>query len=458
MATDKKSGIRSPVRFLQSLLKKPAEAPLVRPASDTRVFDFYGEKGRDIPRLIYRRLYQTLSATSDAAERDRAIDAFLKEIESNSGKGDYQKLKWAPPEFLTGVLSPAELAKIEKPLSALRDKRNKRFLHVYPHCSDEFSVSPQFINGVFDTTRYPLISRESKVFTLGSCFARNIAVFLQAKGFNANAFVQAEDLNSPLSNAKMLEVAVMDPAERQAYLSKWLGVLFPESDERKRQQQIDREVERLEALVASLRAADVIVMTVGNTLDFFLAPDGPAIPVAPKFLALFNDEDVGKRASYAKLLRDAGATFRMGRYAEALDALRVMHSVVRRINSKALCVITLSPVPIDSAMGIEADKAMSAVEIDTISKSTLRAALFELFDVALKDDANTHYFPSFEIVRWIGSGLDRPAFGAEDAASRHVSAELLSGVYSFFLRKYAVDHADFHDAAAATGMSEDVSA
>jgi len=32
--------------------------------------------------------------------------------------------------------------------------------------------------------------------------------------------------------------------------------------------------------------------------------------------------------------------------------------------------------------------------------------------------------------------LPEPAFGAEDAASRHVSSAILNGVYSYFLQKY----------------------
>jgi len=191
----------------------------------------------------------------------------------------------------------------------------------------------------------------------------------------------------------MLSVAVAEESDRSTYLARWLRVLSPETESRI-PTLVSREGARLTDLLASLRDAEVVVVTVGNTLDFFLSSaeaqsDGD-FSVAPKFLALFKDEDMTKRSSYGKRLRDAGAVFRMATYGEALGALRTLHSVIRKLNPKAFCIFTLSPVPIGSAFGLETGLPGGAIEIDTIGKSTLRAALAELFGELKTTDPNTH--------------------------------------------------------------------
>src|SRR5688572_18756881 len=102
----------------------------------------------------------------------------------------------------------------------------------------------------------------------------------------------------------------------------------------------------------------------------------------------------------------------MANYTETKAAINTLYRSIRKINPSAPCIITLSPVPIDSAVGIKTELPYGAIELDVISKSTLRAALFELFNEWSASEANTYYFPSFEIVRWIGGGLrDIPTFG-----------------------------------------------
>jgi hypothetical protein len=52
----------------------------------------------------------------------------------------------------------------------------------------------------------------------------------------------------------------------------------------------------------------------------------------------------------------------------------------------------------------------------------------------ISTDSKVHYLPSFEIVRWIAPVVGIPVFGAEDAASRHVSSAVLNAVCSFAYR------------------------
>jgi hypothetical protein len=134
------------------------------------------------------------------------------------------------------------------------------------------------------------------------------------------------------------------------------------------------------------------------------------------------------------MLRQVGAELRLGTFEETKTAINRLYRSVRAINPAAPIVFTLSPVPIDSVLGIHKPLPYGAIETDCISKSTLRVAIAELLPAW--DNASVHYFPSYEIVRWVGAMLDIPIFGAQDAASRHVSEEILNAVYAFFLRKH----------------------
>ena len=419
---------------LSHLFKRKVKEELVKG------FDIYGEKGTDLPRLIYRRLLVKLTTGHD---RLKAIGEFIAEVETAGGKGDFLKMKWTLPDYLKQELSTTELQKLESFLSDRRAKRNKKFIEVYPHSVDEFSLSDEFIEAAFSHKAVELLGTDTKIFTIGSCFARNIARFLVSEGYrNVMPFTQAEDLNSPLSNAKMLQVAIADEEQKLAYLDNWTRRFNPELSDKDVKKIVTAESGRLENLVSSLRKSEILVITIGNTLDFFI-PDrddiAPDIPVAPKFLAVMNNENVEFRSSVSSQLKKAGATFRLASYAEAKASIATLYQAVRKINPTAPCIITLSPVPMDSAIGIKAELPYGAIELDAISKSTLRTALFELFDTWSAENSNVIYFPSFEIVRWIGGNLrDMPMFGNEDAASRHVSEDILKAVYRFFLRNFAM--------------------
>ncbi|MDE3037455.1 MAG: GSCFA domain-containing protein [Pseudomonadota bacterium] len=197
------------------------------------------------------------------------------------------------------------------------------------------------------------------------------------------------------------------------------------------------ELRKLEHLYAALKSCEFLIVTCGNVLDYFMPQlsaeyeVGPA--VAPKFLAISSNEDIILRSHLTGKLKEAGAVFRVGRYVEVGQAVDSLYAAIRAINPSAVLLLTLSPVPIDSAIGLR--QKLSAVEIDCISKSMLRVALQELMEKHASD-AKLFYFPSFEIVRWVGACMNGAIFGGEDAASRHVSQTILNGVYDYFIHKF----------------------
>ena len=69
---------------------------------------------------------------------------------------------------------------------------------------------------------------------------------------------------------------------------------------------------------------------------------------------------------------------------------------------------------------------------DCVSKSTLRVAIHELL---AEGHANLHYWPSFEIVRWLGSHIEEALFG-EDGNTRHVNRKTVRLILESFIRHY----------------------
>jgi hypothetical protein len=113
--------------------------------------------------------------------------------------------------------------------------------------------------------------------------------------------------------------------------------------------------------------------------------------------------------------------------AETKAVIREVLALLRILNPMARLYVTISPVPL-----IGTAELSSAIIADCVSKTTLRAALHELLQESAT--ADTHYWPSFEIVRWLGAHTTLPAFGADDNASRHVSNWLVEMIVDRFSR------------------------
>ena len=131
---------------------------------------------------------------------------------------------------------------------------------------------------------------------------------------------------------------------------------------------------------------------------------------------------------------------RMSTFSETKSHIKNIHKFVRKLAPKATLIFTVSPVPIDSVLGITDPLNLNAIEIDCISKSTIRTALYEVMNSSeiIKDD-NLFYLPSYEIVKWVAPVTGLPIFGNEDAASRHVSNDILNSVCEFIYNDISDD-------------------
>ena len=70
---------------------------------------------------------------------------------------------------------------------------------------------------------------------------------------------------------------------------------------------------------------------------------------------------------------------------------------------------------------------------DCVSKSILRVALDEYF--RKHNPKNVYYWPSFEMVRWVGPHIEVPTL-FEDNTTRHVNNSIVSIIIDNFVKAF----------------------
>src|SRR6185369_7470852 len=173
------------------------------------------------------------------------------------------------------------------------------------------------------------------------------------------------------------------------------------------------------------READTFIYTLG---------------VAPGFF----DRDTGRfhlsqpGASTRHLLR--AKQFRTTTVAENVENIEYIAAAIAGLRPNAQIVFSVSPVPLFATFEYE-----SAIVADCVSKSTLRVAIDTVMKKGLP---NLHYWPAFEMIRWVGV-YGGGVYGAEDGTSRHVSEHAIRSVMRAFVRRHGDER--LQHAAAADG-------
>ena len=247
------------------------------------------------------------------------------------------------------------------------------------------------------------ISESTTFTTLGSCFAHNLALRLRAAGHLVNHEEIGEEVNSTFANRYLLDW--IERGAVDAPTSAMDQVYGPAMRER---------------IAAAIRASDVFVLTIGVAPCFFHHETGEFM-----FSTMHSNTATDRMAGISRM-----RTTTVGENVKNIR--RIMASVQRIAGRPVKMVLTVSPVPLAGTT-----EFASAVIADCLSKSTLRLACQEVVsDQGLKD---VFYWPSFEIVRWLGThfGSAHPdVYGADDGNSRHVSAWLVDIIVDLFLEHF----------------------
>lgn len=278
------------------------------------------------------------------------------------------------------------------------------------------------------------VSKKSKFFCVGSCFAREVEDAIEDLGFealtktNAIAMIESDlDLFSRApgvmgrphaflnrynsgSMRDLMKSVVSGTADESLFyengsnlyhdyaLSRFLSPLPFEKA-------VERRSKVMEMYYRSALEADVFVFTLGLCESFY-DQDGQ------RFLNVTPDPRTAAGHSI---------NFRFLNYIDNLNLISELSETVMKIRPEATFVYTVSPVPLDSTF-----TGSDIIVANTRAKSTLVAAAQDSCD----EMANSYYFPSYEMVT-----LSDPTL-AWLWDRKHVSPKMVSHIMDRFIERH----------------------
>lgn len=248
----------------------------------------------------------------------------------------------------------------------------------------------------------PMLDESQSVVTLGSCFARELRLFLGLAGVKASRFWIPSGLNNTF--------AILD-------FFSWC--ITGEQTSRGHRYERNAEGEIREWTPETEREEYMKALTETGAFVFTLG------------LAEVWQDRQTDAVFWRGVPRDVfdadRHVFRLTTVDENAENLRQIVSLVRRVNPHAPIVFTLSPVPL-----LATHRDISCLTADCVSKSVLRVAL----DQMMADRApGVFYWPSFEIVKWVGATLPWSAYG-DGGNARNVDRRIVFEIIDAFVESY----------------------
>jgi len=287
----------------------------------------------------------------------------------------------------------------------------------------------------------PRLDRTTPIASIGSCFAREIKVWLQANGYNFietatgpsaaagsarydrvyNTFTLRQELDRAFGTFNPIEdrwqftdddgtPRLLDPYRK--------GVAW--DDEREMAAEL---AEHRANVQQAFTEAAVLIITVGQAEIWYHKEDGYVYPLVPP-VQIFDRSKHG---------------FRMTTYEENLANLEHVYNLFTANNPTGHIIISVSPVPLRATF-----RPTNALIANTASKSILRAVVDAFVN---NHPDHVTYFPAYEIVTV-----------ADDAPyeddNRHVRPECVDRIMQLF-EAWFVDDADQPVPAEATAQQAD---
>ena len=299
--------------------------------------------------------------------------------------------------------------------NVLRHEKSETQLHQkwspWPGRASAFSdaraiIQSSLLRGYPQGERF--IRPSTRFMALGSCFAANLAKRMRQAGREVFYEFVGEEVNSTYANRYFLQWIENGPENETTQL------MEDAFGSELRQRYLD-----------AARDCDAFVFTLGVAPCFFHPDTGE----------FFFMNMTGITQSF--LLSHFRQ--RMTNLEENARNLEIIIETIRRLcPNDPQIVLTVSPVPLAATAERE-----SAVIADCLSKSTLRLAC----DQVMSGDTTgrLHYWPSFEVVRWLGpnfAGLQPPVYGAQDGKTRHVSPWIVDLIIDLFQETYSAETID----------------
>ncbi len=251
----------------------------------------------------------------------------------------------------------------------------------------------------------PFLSRTSPIVTIGSCFARNVALQLLDAGYNVYTAPVTDLLFTPPALLRFTE-ALRDSVPATQMREYW---------------DINQtDADRMRTLIAE---GATVIVTFGLSTVWIDKKTGGMIP-DPSSKSV-NEHNKGIRT----LPDPARYEMRQMGVEAIVEALQGIIKAIREIGTNNKIVLTLSPIPL--ALSANDQPVFVA---DCISKSSLRVALDEVMRHRIED---IYYFPSFELLRWFATMVT--GIWYEDKLLSHIRHEWIRYTVSKFRQYYCTE-------------------
>jgi len=327
----------------------------------------------------------------------RIIDTLGPEKGENLRK--HLQLKRRIPWQLIGTLGKGTQADLEPWFFS------RRAVNLFPTNQNEFEdpqriVEKYILPGFLPP--HPLFKSNSALLTMGSCFAQELRNYLSEKGMRCDWLFVPPGLNNTFALRNFIEWCITGTQSSNAYwydegvdggALKWT----PDAE----QHYYKRVLEHIDGLVLTVGLAEVWYDTTTNGVFWRGVPK-----------SIYNPDIHKCRMSTAE---------------ENTENLAYIIKLLHGLRPNLPVVITLSPIPLRATF-----EDVSCFVADCVSKSTLRVAIDNLMQ---NGHPNVMYWPSFEIVRWMGGHVDMSMFG-EDGNTRHVNRQTVKLILESFIRYY----------------------
>ncbi|MBF0128315.1 MAG: GSCFA domain-containing protein [Magnetococcales bacterium] len=284
---------------------------------------------------------------------------------------------------------------------------------------------------------FPIVERDDVVFTMGSCFAREIRYKLAEAGIRVGPdFSSIPDRrdcyvidNLPHEQHLNYYNTFTMRQEFECIVGKWtqsptdywqlkrdptgLGMHFQDPYKR---MTFAKTPEELHAAISQVN--DALARAARTSRIFFFT-----LGMAEVFKKLDNQLIACQKPSYLGGGGELQTQIHLSSFAENLDNMNAIREIIKSFNPDARIVVSVSPVPLERTFS-ERDILVANLE----GKSLLRAVAGEF----ARSHEDVAYFPSYEIVTMLGEA----AFEARDL--RHVNAQTIHEIMTIFFKAHFV--------------------
>lgn len=255
------------------------------------------------------------------------------------------------------------------------------------------------------TPSQPPFNSNSKLLTLGSCFAQELRNYLAERGMSADWLFVPPGLNNTFALRNFVSWCLTGETSTATYWydegAKGGAVKWGDNANRLSYMEVFGKI-------------DGVILTIGLAEVWWDKESG----------------GVFWRGVPKSIYDETRHVCRVSTVEENEANLREIIRLIRQFKPDIPIILTLSPIPLKATTS---DK--SCISVDTVSKSILRVAIDK---VVASNPGSVNYWPSFEIVRSLGPHLPYEMFG-EDGNPRHVNRKSVHLILRAFMKYYFSD-------------------